>query len=354
MTKTPEQLEELIRRVQNHGDLSVFHKDPQDIGSVNLVAILANIPKANPPKPNLLQVRNKVLDRISLPQEQEQTFGFWQYIPRFVRITGGIVGAFMILLSLTLGTAVAALESVPGQTIYPVKKIVENVQMKMANTEEERTNLQIKFSNNRVDELEAILHKQQQGKISGQEVQKIVEETAKDIQKTTQALAAEQNLTEPKTDVLNKIVSLNTKQVAIIQAAQENSDGDIKAELEKALETSKDNMEQAIENIEKAGLVVENKPVVLPPTTTTFEGKVTAINSTSINIGTNVILLTKDTRYVNIIPADVKVNVLVKITVEIRDKKNYATKIEFSEVKQDSTVNDESDENEVNPPPSVP
>jgi hypothetical protein len=254
-----------------------------------------------------------------------------QYIPRFVRVTGGIVGAFTILLGLTISTAVAALESVPGQKIYPVKKMVESVQWQLAG-EEQKTELSIRFANNRVEEMETLLRQQKEGKVSEAQVQKVVANTVRDIQKTTEAVA-EKNKSEPKPEQLNKIVSLSSKQTAVIQAAQIKSDGEIKIELNKALEVSKTTTEQAIKNIERAGLVVENKPVVMEEpkkeNATTAEGKITAISSTSLSIGTAQFLLTKDTEYVNIKLSDLKIDSLVKITGEINDKKSYATKIEL-------------------------
>jgi hypothetical protein len=342
MTRTPEQLDELIRRVQNHGNVSSWKKDPQDAGSVNLVSIMANMPKAEVPRPNLIRVRGKILDRISLPSERDSASSFFapsflQYIPRVVRITGGIVGSFLIVISMTVGTAVATLESVPGQTIYPLKKIVENVQLQLATTEEQKTNLQIRFANKRVDELETVLQKQKEGKISEEEAQKVVVDTVQDIQKTTEAVA-EQNLTEPKVDVLNKIVTLSSKQTAVIQAAQLVSEGEVKIELDKALEVSLTTQEKAIESIEKTtGLTVE-KPTVPPivkeetknGNSVLAEGKLTTVSPAAVSIGTAQFLLTSETKYVNITLSDLKVDVIVKITGEIRaDNKTYATQVEL-------------------------
>jgi hypothetical protein len=335
MTKTPEQLESIIRRVRNHEDVSTFQTDRDSAGTVNLVAILSNIPKAQIPKPNLLRARNKILDRISLPSDNGNAIG-WSLLsglPRFMRITGGIVGAFTIVLSLTLGTAVAALESIPGQPIYPVKKIVESVQLKLAADEQEKANLQIKFANTRVDELESILQKQKEGKASNEQVQKVVASTAKDIQKTSQTVN-DQSKDQPNVNLLAKIVTLSNKQAAVIEAAKIESEGDMKIELEKALESTKISKEQAIENIEKAGLVVEESPLQMTDATepakekVSASGKITVVSSTLVSIGTAQFTLTKDTEYVNIKPVDLKVGMELTISGEVRDKKTYAVKIE--------------------------
>jgi hypothetical protein len=355
MTKSPEQLDELISRVKKHGDFSSFQKSPEDNGTVNLVSIIANIPKARIPQPDLARVRSKILDRISLPSEKETGFAFLQYVPRFIRVGSVVMGGLMILVSMTVGTAVAAMESVPGQKIYPVKKIVESVQLKLATSEEEKTELQIKFANNRVEEMEAILQKQKEGKVSEAQVQKVVANTAKDIEKTTQAVA-EQSKNDPKSAVVDKMVSLSNKQTTLIQAAQVESEGEVKIQLDKALVDSKTSMEKAIENIEKAGLVVENRPIILmdePKTenTVTAEGKLTAVSSTSLSIGTAQFLLTKDTEYVNIKLTDLKVDVIVKISGEIKEKKTYAAKVTKIEVQptEKPADNEPDDEPEDDP-----
>jgi hypothetical protein len=336
MTKSPEQLDEIIGRVKNDADVSAWQKDPANAGLVNLASILLNIPKAPIEKPNLARVRTKILDRISLPSDTSGDpaaigFSLMRALPRILRIAGGIVGAFTIVLGLTLGTAVAALESIPGQPIYPVKKIVENVQLQLAASEEERVNLQIKFANNRVDELETILQRQKEGKASEEQVQRVVASTSKDLEKTSKSVT-EQAKDQPNVNQLAKIVTLSNKQAAVIQAAQVESEGQVKIELEKALEATKTSKEQAIENIEKAGLVVEDSVVIMGEAshkdTVTAEGKLTAITSLSASIGTAHFTLTKDTEYVNIKPVDLKAGVEAKIIGEVRDNKTYAVRIE--------------------------
>ncbi len=328
--RSPEQLDELISRMKQHADISVFKQDPNDASTVNMVSALNSIPKAEIPKPNLLRVRNKILDRISLPNEEKSPlFGlsFLSSIPRYIRVTGALVGTFMIMLSMTMATVVVALESVPGQTIYPVKKMAESVQLRLATSEEQKTNLQIRFANERVDELETLIQKQKEGKVSGAQIQKVAASASNDIKKTSENVTSKTNPT-----ALNRIVTLSNKQAAVIQAAQVSSEGEIKIELDKALETTKTARQLAIENIEKAGLVVDDEPLTIVEekpvvNSVVAEGKLTSVSLTSISVGTATFLLTNDTEYVNIKPVDIKAGVIVKITGEIKEKKTYAIKI---------------------------
>lgn len=253
MNYSPEQLNDQIKQAK----AKRYSPD-------SLISALISIPKAKIPQADLLRVKSQILDRISLPatlKNEKVASGFLGILPRILRISGSVVGAFTILLSLTVGTAAAALESVPGQAIYPVKKIVENVRWQLARSEEQRTSLEIKFANNRIDELEAILKKQKEGKISEAEVQKVLADTTSDIEKTSQSV--NDSTDENKLTLLTKIVDLSNKQSAVIQAAQLASEGTITIELEKALESSKLTKEQAIANIEEAGLVVEEQPLTM-------------------------------------------------------------------------------------------
>jgi|GEM_PF-2549162 len=340
MTKSPEQLDEFIRQAQAHGDVSAWQRNPEDTGLVNIVSILNNIPKTDAPKANLLRVRNRILDKISLPSDMSSdgsyASGFFRVLPRFLRITGGIVGAFTIMLSLTIGTAVAALESVPGQTIYPVKRMVESVQLRLANDQEQKTNLQIKFANNRVDELEVILQKQKEGKASEEEVQKVVADAVKGIQETSEAVA-DQSKDEPQVALLTKIVTLTDKQTAVISAAQAGQEEGTEANagLNLALEASKTAKEMAIENIERAGLVVEDQPLTISEpgdeNAITTEGKLTYIDKDSISIGNTQFVVTGETKYANITFEDLEVGATVKITAITQGRYTYVTEIEVTE-----------------------
>jgi hypothetical protein len=342
---TPEQLDEIIRLVQNHEDVSILAKPQHDPSSTNLVSVLANMPKAQIDKPNLLHVRNKILDRISLPSEAAVTNGLFvsgwtQYLPRLMRITGGVLGAFTIMLGLTIGTAAAALESVPGQTIYPLKKMVETFQLQLASTEAEKANLQIKFANNRVDELATIIKKKKAGQATDDEVKKAVESTVKNLEETSQAIA-NQTETESKTELYTKIVSLSDKQAAVIMSAQTGANAEVQADLAKALESSKISKEQAIENIERAGLNIEDTLLLssddqVNHNQVVAEGALTIANRFQISIGTSQFLLTSDTEYANIGIVDLKVGTPVIIHGEVRNNKTYAVKIEPAQIPEPS------------------
>lgn len=224
----------------------------KNVSYEQLIEKLSAMPKANVDLPNFAIIKSRILKRINIPAEETVKASTWFG----VRITVGAIGSLLIIISLAMGTAVAALDSVPGQAIYPLKKIVENIELKLATNEEEQAALQIKFADKRLEELSQILEQSKAGEASEVEVSKAVAS----LQKTTRAaLSAANNAksTQPKVAVLTKLVA----QSAVLKSAAIQSEGEVKAEIEKALETVVISQKEAIENIEQAGLKVEALPI---------------------------------------------------------------------------------------------
>jgi len=131
--------------------------------------------------------------------------------------------------------------------------------------------------------------------------------------------------------IFNKLVEVNTKQTNLLQTATVQSEGQVKIDLEKALETSKLTMEQAVENIERAGLKVEDSVIMedSAPEANTVQanGNLTAVAEDSINIGTARFYLTNETVYVNITKSDLKVDLAVSVKGMIEDERTIALEI---------------------------
>lgn len=351
-------IEEIVSRVKAGRDISDLPKNPTTNSYVKMIRTLNNFPKATIETPNFDRVRNQILDRIAIPQEEPVagTFGMvLAAVPRFLKIGGAVIGSFLILSSLALGVSVAALQSLPGQPIYPVKKVVERVQLKLTADEAEKTNLEIKFANNRLEELEKLILQNQQGKVSGAEVQRIAEQTVSDISKTTSKVSQNTNPDQPQTQILTKLVDLTSKQTALLQTASVNEEGQVKLELQKALEASKVSQEKTLADIERAGLRVDETTTVISakqaPDEVTASGKITALNSTTISIGTAKFLLTKDTKFVNITQDALEVDQIVDIKGQIIQDKTYALEIKIDPdsikaVEPDSEANPDSESSE--------
>ncbi|HEX9502776.1 MAG TPA: DUF5667 domain-containing protein [Patescibacteria group bacterium] len=296
--------------------------------------LLKSVSRTQVPAFDFARVRNQILDRISVPQMAKS--GVLARLNAFVpylRMGGGVLASLLIVTSLTLATSVAALQSAPGSMIYPLKKIVENIQLRLAPADQ-RTNLQLKFADNRADELQQVLDQNQQGKISNQEAETIVANTVKELQNTT-AAAITANKTKPKSNsIVNKLANISNK----LLAASVQSEGQLKIELEKAFESTKITQEEAIKNLEQAGLKVENAPITIDDFVKA-SGKLTAVTTDSVSIGTAKFLLTKDTKFTGLEAKDLKAGVLVDINGQIKDNKSYAVQItKLSEIKTETTA----------------
>lgn len=320
-------IEEIVKTVKTGGDLSIQKKVRALSPIVNLISELATLPKKRASYFDFSRVRNQILNRIAVPKEAQVETKSW--MPKFFGIGVGVMGSLMIVVSLTLGTAVAALQSVPGSTIYPLKKVVENFQLRLA-SDDQKIVLQVQFAETRAEEIQAVLDKQEQGQLSTQEAQKIVSATVQDLQKTA-AAAASSAAKQP--NVANKLADLTTK----LKAASIQTEGDVKIEIEKAVKSTKISQEEAIKNIENAGIKVEETLINIEDNVTA-SGKITAVTTTSLNIGTARFLLTTETKYEGITLKELKEGQVVDITGEIKDNKTYALTVTLvSEAKEAQT-----------------
>lgn len=250
---TEQLIEQLIHQVKTGGNVSNWQKNREVSPVLKIIKLLASMPKAEIPEPNFVRIRNQILNKISSPkQKQPSLIG---HFPKTFRLVISLVGSLAIILSLAVGTAVAALQSVPGQPLYPLKKVVENLQLHLATNEAERADLQLQFASERLDELTQVLENPD---IPPAEIQKIVAATVKDVKQTANA-AAKISASQPKPAIVNKLVNLDNK----LRSASIQTEGEIKTELEKALESTTISKEEALRNMERAGLKVESSPLII-------------------------------------------------------------------------------------------
>lgn len=328
-------IDEIIRRAKEGRDVSAWKNEKEIAPLLSVIARLNSVPTVDPELPDYDRVRAQIFQKIKSaePEKKSIAASLYSLMPKMLKLGTGVVASAFVLVSLAVGTAAASLESFPGQPLYPLKTVVEKVQLKLASDETQRANLQIKFANNRLEELEKALEQNKQGKLSEKEVQVIVDKTVKDLQSTNTAIT--QSPTAPADKpvaILNKLVDLNNKQTALLQTAAIQSEGEVRIGLQKALEASEITKEMAIENIERAGLKIEEKPLTIeerPTSTDTViaSGKLTAVLPDSVSIGTAKFLLTSDTKYANITLAELKVGTIVDISGKIVDNKTYALEI---------------------------
>lgn len=319
------------------------------ITSDQIEQMLFSMPKKDSFGADLVRVKNHVLDAISLPQEAPiiQNKGWVAYIasymPRALKISASVIGSVLIISSLALGAAATTLDSVPGEPVYKFKKVVENLQLRLAD-DEDKARLQVKFAAERLQELEQVLE-QNKDRLTETETQEIVASTVADLQQTTAAAvnaSAKVKSAQPKVAILTTLV----QQGALLKTAAIQSEGKIKVELEKALETNKISQEEAIDNIERAGLKVEADPITVEERAESevkAYGKITALTESTISIGSSKFTISKDTKFVNTSLKELKVGLTVEIKGFVADNKTLADTITAEVKVKNEMIEDATD-----------
>jgi len=318
MPNDPHQfIEEMIQSAKKRQDVSVWLRHPETADLAKTVLKLTSLPRRNVELPNLAKIQERILAKIESQQESKESA--WSHIPSFLKIGSAIFGSFMIVVSLTMGVAVAALQSVPGQAIYPLKKIVENIELRLT-PESKVPALQIQLADKRISEIKTVLEQQKSGEISEEQAQKIVSATVKDLQRTTSAVAKSAGK-QAKPTIVNKLTDMSNE----LKITSVNTEGSVKIEIEKAIQSTEDSTAEAIKNVQEAGIEIEPQPVL--PDAVTASGKITSSTFDTISIGTAKFLINQDTKFVNLTAKDLKVGLVVDINGVIKDNKTYAVKI---------------------------
>ncbi len=310
-------IDEMDKSVKEETDLSAWKNNRKTASFLNLIATLRSLPKARLASPDLMRIKNQVLDRISVPVEAG-TSGYVLNFAKMLRMGAIAMASLVVFVGSAAGVAAAALNSTPGQAFYPLKKVAENLELKLAD-DNQKAVLQMQFANNRMDEIQTVLAQKEAGKLSEEQTQQLLAGPVRDLQKTTSA-AARAATTSPK--VVSKLADLSTQ----LRAASIQSEGSVKAEIEKAIETTQISHDEAIQNLENAGMQVEGTPLEIS-NLVSASGKLTAVSETSVSIGTAKFFINKDTKYLNITGAELAVDQVVDIEAQIKDNKTYAQKI---------------------------
>ena len=101
---------------------------------------------------------NYLADPNALPPEVERP-SFW-LIQKPVFVYAGLFSIFILLLS---GGVVSASQSaLPGEALYPVKRLVENVELKLSASEESRAEVHAKQASRRLNEIAQLRSQQEQ------------------------------------------------------------------------------------------------------------------------------------------------------------------------------------------------
>lgn len=116
-------------------------------------------------------------------------------------------------------TVKAALSSLPGDFLYPVKITTEKIQVALVSDEDEKTQLRVGFAERRLQEAEEIINKEENGE-RGLKITLAVKKFKEEIESITDGL---ENLEDESQKVIeDKIALLNNKAEEIAQVIDAN------------------------------------------------------------------------------------------------------------------------------------
>jgi hypothetical protein len=78
-------------------------------------------------------------------------------VPRSLRTSGAFVAALLVMFTGWVGGVAAAYNTVPGDTLYPLKRVSERAQLALATDQDARARLQVEFVGRRVSEITKIV-----------------------------------------------------------------------------------------------------------------------------------------------------------------------------------------------------
>lgn len=158
--------------------------------------------------------------RLMKPTEQQS----WTRWPFFLRSAWGKAGAVILTVLVAISLVGGVAKATPGQTLYPVKRAAERVEKVLTPGEEAKVKVTIKHAKRRLSEVQTLVAE------NGQ--QTMVQQTLTDLTNTTQdAIAA----SESKPQLKNQIVDIVTHEEKILADVQDQTEGEIKAAVGKAL-----------------------------------------------------------------------------------------------------------------------
>ncbi|MDR3642106.1 MAG: DUF5666 domain-containing protein [Candidatus Doudnabacteria bacterium] len=225
--------------------LASFNEANHDMSPLlDVSRMLLDMPKAIVPTP--LMQRKYALSKTKLYWLK------WSYTFKFAAVSSGL----MLLLSAGAFTAYAARNSLPGNSLFALKRAEEKTQLIFAMDPQAKANLQIAFAQKRLDEAQQIFSNPSQNSQQAQTAA-LTELSSQ----TTNALAAAAGVTQtdPQAQsnkpLLNSLEDLTQKQQSLLK--QIKSDKQIQTAAQTALTALNNNTKQ-LSQIKQAMTIADN------------------------------------------------------------------------------------------------
>ena len=170
---------------------------------LKISADLLNLPKNPVPQPAM---QKKFM---LVPAKSKARFGWFS----FPLLAG--IGSTLVVLCL-IGTGYAALQSLPGENLFKVKKSAENLQLKFASSPQAKITLQVEIAQKRLNEAEAVLNNPGSNK---EQQQAVIKELISSTSKTIAAVdnIAKSNPASENKPLVNSLENINNKQQELLK-----------------------------------------------------------------------------------------------------------------------------------------
>lgn len=202
-----------------------------------------------PPREGFVgDLERRVVERArALQRARRRSFWDRYLIPIFspgrARRWAAVLAVILALVLASAGTAIAAQSSMPGDPLYPVKRVTERLGLLVVRDLPGKTHLRLEFTRRRAEEIEALYDR-------GQDVEEgILAELAAETEETLEEIevAPEGN----RERLFEKLVDLTERQQEVLQRVYDRVPEQAKPALLRALEVSRRGHERATEAIQQ-------------------------------------------------------------------------------------------------------
>ncbi len=202
--------DQALRELKNGDSVKeILSRYPQYSAELSPLLLLSetlfSLPKKSVPRPSM---RRKFV----LAPAKSWAFSSWLHITRFASVSMAAV----LLLTGLAGTTYAALKSLPGEALFPLKKTAEKIQLQFTTDPLAKANMQVEIAQRRLSDAETVFSNPQ--KNSKQEIAALDELSQQTVEaaKTVQSVSANSSLTSNDHPLVQTFVDVTTKQQTLL------------------------------------------------------------------------------------------------------------------------------------------
>ncbi len=311
-------LDEAIKRMQKGENVSAIVSDyPEDMRDslYNLLSVAkqaCDLPKLPYPSP----IKRRLY--LDVPQQNISIFRFFYFIRRAYPI------ALVLVLTTFTGTVSAAMQSLPGDKLFPVKKAFQSAEIKLAQNPERKAKLELNLAEQRLEEVQTVIARTENAEVQVQALGELSKQTEVALEKIKAIAGSDGVASNP--DLVTKAEEITEKNKKLIAVANPKAVG---AANEKAI--AHDNTIASIKQI--IATAQEAVAASLSTSKISITSTIDGIKSKSLLVEKNTFEVNEDETIIlddkgkKIVLADLNLNDTISIEGEIKDKSTVARKI---------------------------